>query len=126
MQVLRSLNLRMNMLMTKIFFLFIYFRCSQSFSAITNLPGILEMDIETLCQMLASDDLFVHSEYEVFQFVVRWIAHDVDERIKFAVRLITLIRFHYMTAEELYSCAETTSLIKQYDKFREAILKANW
>ena len=84
------------------------------------------MDIDTFCQMLASDDLFVQTEYEVFQLAVRWIAHDIEERIKFAMRIINLIRFQYMTQNELFTCAETTSLIKKYDKFREAILKASW
>ena len=76
--------------------------------------------------MLASDDLFVHSEFEVFQIAVRWMAHDTEERIKYAMRIINLIRFHYMTVEELYTCAETTGLLRDYEKFREAILKANW
>ena len=102
------------------------FRCIQNFSEICKLSIILELDINTFCQMLSSDDLFVHSEYEVFQIAVRWIAHDIEERLKYTVRIINLIRFHYMTVDELYTCAETTSFMRDYDRFREAILKANW
>ena len=87
---------------------------------------MLELDIDTLCQLLSSDDLVVQTEFDVFQLAVRWLVHNIEERVKFSLRIMNLVRFCYMTTEELFTCAETTSLIRGYDKFREAILIVNW
>ncbi|KAL4226494.1 hypothetical protein ACF0H5_014479 [Mactra antiquata] len=76
--------------------------------------------------MDAIDDIKASSEYEIFTVAVRWIIHDVQERIKHSIRIMSQIRFAQMSQEELFMCAETTSLVRGYDKFREMILVANW
>lgn len=96
------------------------------FRAASMLEPFLNMDIELFCQMLESDDLVVTTEFDVFTVAIRWIVHDLERRVKHTIRIMSLIRFYYMSQLELFMCVETTSLVRGYDKFREMVLIANW
>ncbi|XP_053376721.1 kelch-like protein 14 [Mercenaria mercenaria] len=96
------------------------------FKAASMLDNFFKMDVELLCRLLMSDELIAASEFEVFTIAIRWIVHDVESRVKYTMRILSLIRFYCMTQLELLMCGETTSLVRGYDKFREMILVANW
>lgn len=54
---------------------------------------------ETLAELLARDDINVHSEEQVFEALTIWIAHDVHCRMVFFPKLFNLIRVDQMKQE---------------------------
>ncbi|XP_052283764.1 kelch-like protein 3 isoform X2 [Dreissena polymorpha] len=97
----------------------------RNLSAAADTSFFMYMDVDLLCQILSSDDLVVTSEYEVFTIAMRWLLAD-EQRIKHIPRVMGYIRFDQMCIPELFTCAETTAILRGYDKFRELVLIANW
>ncbi|XP_052286070.1 kelch-like protein 3 isoform X2 [Dreissena polymorpha] len=97
----------------------------RNLSAAADTSFFMDMDVDLLCQILSSDDLVVTSEYEVFTIAMRWLLAD-EQRIKHIPRVMGYIRFDQMCIPELFTCAETTAILRGYDKFRELVLIANW
>ncbi|XP_060075655.1 kelch-like protein 2 [Ylistrum balloti] len=98
----------------------------------TQFPDVLDhtsfflLDVNTLCMILSRDDLNITSEIEVFQVALKWIAHDMNDRHRHLSKVMSCVRFPYMTHEELFRCFEVTDLLRECQETRNAILHANW
>ncbi|KAL3852338.1 hypothetical protein ACJMK2_015995 [Sinanodonta woodiana] len=104
----------------------LYQRVLKDVYALRKCDGFLQLDVDTVCSILSSDLLNISSEQDVFQAAVQWIMYDVADRLKYGLRLMSCVRFSYMTNEELFTCVETTSLMNGHDKFKDMILVACW
>lgn len=98
----------------------------------TQFPDAIEqqsfilLDVHTLCMILSRDDLNITSEIEVFRVGLKWIAYDMHQRHKHLAKVMSCVRFPYMTHAELFECFEVTDLLRECPETRNAILHANW
>lgn len=67
------------------------FTC-QNFAQVCHNQEFFQLDAEQLSKLLASDDLNVLSEHEVFESLVTWVQHDAETRNGHVPDLLALIR----------------------------------
>lgn len=67
------------------------FTC-QNFAQVCHNQEFFQLDAEQLSKLLASDDLNVLSEHEVFESLVNWVQHDAETRNEHVPDLLALIR----------------------------------
>ena len=46
--------------------------------------NFLHLDLSNVAKILASSELNIHSEVEIFNAVITWLKHNIEERIKYA------------------------------------------
>ncbi|RWS01526.1 ring canal kelch-like protein, partial [Dinothrombium tinctorium] len=64
----------------------------------------VKLIFEELYDFLKEDEIGVQNEVVLFLAVLKWLNHDWKTRKKFAVPLMSEIRFAYMTDDELFAC----------------------
>lgn len=62
------------------------------FQHLMKFDEFLEMRVESLEELLASDHLFVYSEEVAYDAAIQWIRHDATNRKQFFARLVLLVR----------------------------------
>lgn len=62
------------------------------FQHLMKFDEFLEMRVESLEELLASDHLFVYSEEVAYDAAIQWIRHDSTNRKRFFSRLVLLVR----------------------------------
>lgn len=73
-----------------------YAMVMESFRQLIRGSEFLRLNIEGLQRLLADDELFVHSEEDIFYALVAWIHFEVDKRKKYFVELIKMVRFEQL------------------------------
>ena len=68
---------------------------------VVNSKSFLELDYETLEKILDSSDLYVSSEFEVLNAAGNWLNHNIDERSKFARKLLMKVRLPLLSEAAL-------------------------
>ena len=71
------------------------------FTMVVNSKSFLELDYETLEKILDSSDLYVSSEFEVLNAAGNWLNHNIDERSKFARKLLMKVRLPLLSEAAL-------------------------
>lgn len=61
--------------------------------------ALMEVDVETIQNILKSNGLKVQSEEDVFFLMVAWINHDMDARFKYCPQLLKSIRLHLLSSK---------------------------
>ena len=83
-------------------------RCFPIFAESNN---FLELDFLSVAKILASSELNVDSESEVFNAAVAWISYRTDERKKYANHLLSKVRYSSLThLKKRYGLGESSSL----------------
>ena len=62
------------------------------FSMVAETQNFLELEFIVIRKILASSDLSVHSELEVYNAANDWLKHDITQRSKFAKQLLLKVR----------------------------------
>jgi hypothetical protein len=89
--------------------------------------AFFDLDIDTLCMVLAYDCLNVQSEMEVFCAGVAWMNHhDTGERMRHLRRIMECVRFPLLSSKELFSCYRKCPLLRDDPYCNEMITLANW
>ncbi|XP_030852767.1 actin-binding protein IPP-like [Strongylocentrotus purpuratus] len=65
-----------------------------------------DLDVETLIEILQSEDLRVDNEYEVFEAAMNWISHDPPNRRKHLVRVLEPVRIPIIQPAQLFKYVE--------------------
>ncbi|OQV13025.1 hypothetical protein BV898_12683 [Hypsibius exemplaris] len=79
--------------------------------AIAKLGDYIALEVGEICKILSADGLAVHSEYTVFEIAVKWIDADRFTRTVHFNKIISCVRFHFMTVEELSRCQREEDLL---------------
>ena len=70
------------------------------FLPVAETEGFLELDYETLFEILNSYDVHA-SEIEVVRAAYAWLSHDAQKREKCGYRLLSAARLYFMSDEEI-------------------------
>ncbi|XP_055341123.1 kelch-like protein 1 [Paramacrobiotus metropolitanus] len=62
------------------------------------------LELAEMCQIMSSDGLNLPTEYDVLKACYQWVNADRPTRLIHFSRLMTCVRFHYMTPRELAKC----------------------
>uniref|UniRef100_A0AAG5CYB6 Kelch-like protein diablo n=1 Tax=Anopheles atroparvus TaxID=41427 RepID=A0AAG5CYB6_ANOAO len=65
----------------------------------TSHNGLLRLDVDYICSLLADDLLNVQEENTVWEFLLRWIDQDPGERARYISRLMKTVRFGLLPTE---------------------------
>ncbi|XP_062614481.1 actin-binding protein IPP-like [Saccostrea cucullata] len=102
-------------------------KITHNFLEVKEDPEFFNLDLDTLCMILASDNVNVRSEFEIFAAAVSWIQHhDFDQRIHHIEKLMNCVRFTLMTSQELFLCFKKFPVLKQNKNCVNMITTANW
>eukprot|EP00117_Sycon_ciliatum_P010181 scpid44761/ scgid12187/ Protein scribble homolog; Protein LAP4 len=83
-----------------------------NFKALCSTFGFLELPLESVVELLSSDNLNVSNEEEVYKAAVDWLHHGVhDERRSNAASIMGAVRLELLSHEFLMSILDTDSLI---------------
>ena len=83
---------------------------SANFVNISYTENYQNIAIEDLKDIITNDELCIPSEYMLFEAVMRWLLHDIDERNVHVQELLELIQFHKLNAEYLINYFFTSQL----------------
>ncbi|XP_023226355.1 kelch-like protein 28 isoform X1 [Centruroides sculpturatus] len=64
----------------------------------------LNLEVEEICEILSGDCIAARSEIIVFLASLRWIQYDYLKREKYAIRVVSCVRFSMMTLDEILAC----------------------
>ena len=71
------------------------------FTIVSENKNFLELEYNLMSKILASSELLITSEIEVFKVVNRWLNHDIEERSKYTEDLYLKVRLHFLSTETL-------------------------
>ncbi|XP_039615560.1 kelch-like protein 2 isoform X2 [Polypterus senegalus] len=82
----------------------------------------LNLGIEQVCSLIASDKLTVPSEEKVFEAVIAWVNHDKDVRQEHMAHLMEHVRLPLLSRE--YLRVEEESLVKNSSACKDYLIEA--
>ena len=71
------------------------------FSMVVETQNFLHLDFNLVAKILASSELNIHSEVEIFNAVITWLKHNSEERSKYAKQLLLKVRLPLLSEHGL-------------------------
>lgn len=84
----------------------------------------LLLPVDQLAKMIAADELNVKTEEQVFQSVMTWVGHNINERKQYLGQLMSHVRLPLLNTKFLVFKVGNNSLIKQDQMCRDLIDEA--
>ncbi|MCL4123292.1 UNVERIFIED_CONTAM: hypothetical protein GTU68_003602 [Idotea baltica] len=97
---------------------------AEHFQDVIQNQEFVQLPVEEAAQLLASEDLNVPSEELIFQALVLWLKHDLDNRRQDMARLLSLVKLPLLSPQFLTDHIETNSLFKENRECQELIMEA--
>ncbi|XP_057338477.1 kelch-like protein 18 [Microplitis mediator] len=96
----------------------------QYFHQVSLSDEFLVLSFTDLQELISKDDLYVVSESQVFEAVVRWIKHNVEERLIYLPKLLILVRLPLLSPEYLVDHVAKEDLIRRSHECRDLLDEA--
>ena len=90
---------------------------------------LLNLSFNSIKNVLSNSGLKLSSEIEVYNAAERWIKHDPNERIKFAVKLIKLVRLPLLSSAGLNLLLKTENSFTKCPESKEylkRVIEIKW
>ena len=94
------------------------------FSDVAKSDEFLAHSCDRVAEMLSSDDLNVRGEEEIYEAVVRWIAHDKAERAPLLPTLLRHVRLPLLDADYLVRNVDSNELVRSNMECRDLLDEA--
>lgn len=91
---------------------------SQYFHQIANSDEFLALSFNEMKELVSKDELYVASEAQVFEAVIRWVKHNKEERVQHLPNLLRSVRLPLLSAEYLVEYVAKEDLIKRSHECR--------
>ena len=101
-----------------------------NFRSVVEYDEFCELPVERLIVYISSDLIDVRTEESVYEAVIKWLQHDIDERKKFVCALMEHIRFATVDSQYLNeniaddplvrNCEKCSSLLDDAKRYRES------
>ena len=95
------------------------------FSMLVESQDFLQLDFSCLAKILASSELDIHSEVEIFDAAVAWLKHNSEERSKYAKQLLLKVRITLLPEQTINYLLEKGSPFHKntecFDKLKEVL-----
>ncbi|XP_007904738.2 kelch-like protein 2 [Callorhinchus milii] len=96
----------------------------QHFSEVVFGEEFLNLGIDQVCSLIASDMLTISSEEKVFEAVIGWVRHDKEARQEHMARLMEHVRLPLLTREYLVQRVEEETLVKNSNACKDYLIEA--
>uniref|UniRef100_A0A8B9GWF3 Kelch-like family member 2 n=1 Tax=Astyanax mexicanus TaxID=7994 RepID=A0A8B9GWF3_ASTMX len=96
----------------------------QHFSEVVQCEEFLNLGMDQVCSLIASDKLTVTSEEKVFEAVIAWVKHDKDVRQEHMAHLMEHVRLPLLSREYLVQRVEEESLVKNSSACKDYLIEA--
>ncbi|KAG5849451.1 kelch-like protein 2 isoform X1 [Anguilla anguilla] len=96
----------------------------QHFSEVVLSEEFLNLGMEQVCSLIASDKLTIPSEEKVFEAVIAWVTHDKDVRQEHMARLMEHVRLPLLSREYLVQRVEEETLVKNSSACKDYLIEA--
>ncbi|XP_074096032.1 kelch-like protein 18 [Cotesia typhae] len=96
----------------------------QYFHQVSLSDEFLVLSVTDLKELISKDDLYVMSESQVFEAVIRWIKHNVEERLILLPKLLILVRLPLLSPEYLVDHVAKEDLIRRSHECRDLLDEA--
>ncbi|XP_072899190.1 kelch-like protein 2 isoform X4 [Hemitrygon akajei] len=96
----------------------------QHFSEVVLGEEFLNLGIDQVCGLIASDMLTISSEEKVFEAVIAWVKHDKEPRQEHMARLMEHVRLPLLTREYLVQRVEEEALVKNNNACKDYLIEA--
>ncbi|XP_015199982.1 kelch-like protein 2 isoform X1 [Lepisosteus oculatus] len=96
----------------------------QHFSEVVQSEEFVNLGIEQVCSLIASDKLTIPSEEKVFEAVISWVNHDKDVRQEHMAHLMEHVRLPLLSREYLVQRVEEESLVKNSSACKDYLIEA--
>ncbi|KAL1006459.1 hypothetical protein UPYG_G00072670 [Umbra pygmaea] len=84
----------------------------------------VELSLEQLCEIIEKDDLNVKQEDTVFEAILTWINHSLQDRKAHIPLLLSKVRLGLMPADYFMSNIKNNALVKENDNCKPIVIKA--
>ena len=82
------------------------------------------LDFNLIAKILASSELNIHSEVEVFNAAKKWLKHDSEERSKSATRLLQKVRLSLLSEQAVKHLSDKISFFAENSELNNMLNKA--
>uniref|UniRef100_A0AAQ5ZIA8 BTB domain-containing protein n=1 Tax=Amphiprion ocellaris TaxID=80972 RepID=A0AAQ5ZIA8_AMPOC len=96
----------------------------QHFPEVVGSEEFLNLGMEQVSSLIASDKLTIPTEEKVFEAVVAWVNHDKDVRQEHLAHLMEHVRLPLLSREYLVQRVEEESLIKNSSACKDYLIEA--
>lgn len=96
----------------------------QHFAEVIGSEEFLNLGMEQVSSLIASDKLTIPSEEKVFEAVIAWVNHDKDVRQEHLAQLMEHVRLPLLTREYLVQRVEEESLVKNSSACKDYLIEA--
>uniref|UniRef100_A0A673KNB2 Kelch-like protein 2 n=1 Tax=Sinocyclocheilus rhinocerous TaxID=307959 RepID=A0A673KNB2_9TELE len=96
----------------------------QHFSEVVQSEEFLNLGMEQVCSLIASDKLTIPSEEKVFEAVIAWVTHDTDVRQEHMAHLMEHVRLPLLSREYLVQRVEEETLVKNSSACKDYLIEA--
>ncbi|XP_038648038.1 kelch-like protein 2 isoform X1 [Scyliorhinus canicula] len=96
----------------------------QHFSEVVLGDEFLNLGIDQVCSLIASDMLTISSEEKVFEATISWVKHDKEPRQEHMARLMEHVRLPLLTREYLVQRVEEETLVKNSNACKDYLIEA--
>eukprot|EP00058_Branchiostoma_floridae_P004324 XP_002589812.1 hypothetical protein BRAFLDRAFT_90500 [Branchiostoma floridae] len=96
-----------------------------NFLQVRGTAEFLNMDVDTLCKLLQSDELGVSGEQEVLDAAKVWLRHD-STRSKHLGRVVEHVRFPLMSPGELSRHVRTDTALMENSRVKDCLIESLW
>ncbi|KAK3578052.1 hypothetical protein CHS0354_039611 [Potamilus streckersoni] len=97
---------------------------TEKFSEVMQTQEFLILPPEEICKLLASDDLNVQNEEIIYQALLMWAKHDLQNRKKYIPKLFSHIRLPLLSPQFIADHVETNLLFKDNKECQALIMEA--
>uniref|UniRef100_A0A3B3WH03 BTB domain-containing protein n=1 Tax=Poecilia mexicana TaxID=48701 RepID=A0A3B3WH03_9TELE len=95
-----------------------------NFTEVVGSEEFLNLGMEQVSSLIASDKLTIPSEEKVFEAVIAWVNHDKDVRQEHLAHLMEHVRLPLLSREYLVQRVEEESLIKNSSACKDYLIEA--
>ncbi len=96
----------------------------QHYLEVSESKEFVDLSVDEMITLVRSEDLNVQSEEQVFESVMKWVKHDVENRKKSLADLLKHVRLPLLDRTYLVSIVGTEPLIKQIEDCRDLVDEA--
>jgi hypothetical protein len=96
----------------------------EHFSALITTSSFLESEFNYIYDIISSDILTKPNELQIFRACAQWIDYKRTDRIKYAIPLISLIRFAHIAPSDIVSQVESVNFIFEIPECKELLYNA--
>ncbi|XP_055351102.1 kelch-like protein 18 [Paramacrobiotus metropolitanus] len=105
---------------------FVYRHWVEKFYNQVQACSFLDWPFQRVYRLLCNDDIRVNTEMDVFKAALRWINHDRCQRTTYFNDLMKLVRWVYMTQDELVQAVEMDKMLISSKDVKQLITDAQW